>query len=728
MDVVKQGPAAGLELFVSAPRGLEPLLAEELTALAADAVRPARGGVHCRGDLALVYRIGLWSRFGGRLLLPLCQGAAGDADQLYALARQVDWSAHFPVSATFAVDSHVQQSQLRHSQFVALKVKDAVVDSFRAATGQRPDVDSRTPCWRVNVHLYRDQLTLSLDLSGESLHRRGYRCEGGMAPLKEHLAAALLARAGWPAIAARGGAFVDPLCGSGTLVLEAALMAGDGAPGLLRSGFAFEHWCRHDPVLWQQLRAEARRRWQLGMAQVPPLLGFDQNANAVALARINAERAGLSEQVCFESLPLDQLGCRSLPQPAGLVLTNPPYGQRLGTVEQVAGLYRQLGVQLRQAAQGWKLAVLTGAPELGPQLGLRALRKHHFFNGALSCQLLHFVIEPQYYFREPVEASHGLAPVEQLSDGGQMFANRLRKNLRHLGRWARRRQISCYRLYDADLPDYAVAIDLYGEQVQVQEYQAPPECDPRLARRRLREVVTVLPEVLGVSADAVHVKVRQRQRGQAQYQRQDDSGRFFIVEEGGLKFEVNLQDYLDTGLFLDHRQTRELIRDKAAGRDMLNLFAYTGSATVYAAAGGARSTTSVDLSATYLRWARRNLQRNGFDGPAHRFIQADCLAWLAEEQRCYGLIFVDPPTFSNSKRMEGVFDVQRDHVELLTAAAARLDVAGELIFSTNLRRFRLDAAALTAAGLAWEDLGVATLPEDFRRNPRIHSCWRLWRV
>ncbi len=718
-----------LQLFVTAPKGLEPLLHEEITALGGVDPRPTRGGVSCSGSLELVYAICMWSRFGGRVLLPLAQEQVTDEEQLYTLVRSIDWEKHFPCSATFAVDCNAQQSRLHHSQFLALKAKDAVVDYYRERCGQRPDVDVSNPDWRLNLHLYRDQLIVSLDLSGTSLHRRGYRIDTWKAPLKEHLAAALLQRAGWPDIAKRGGALIDPMCGSGTLVLEAALMAADFAPGLLRQHFGFFAWEKHDEKVWQQIRQQAEARRGAGMVSLPPLFGYDSDPRAIAAAEYNMRRAGFEGAVVFQCKELQYLDQSDLAiQPersSGLIIANPPYGERMGEVEELRQLYQQLGERLRTQFDGWSAAIFTGTPELGPELGLRARRKHHFYNGALKCELLHFDINSQTHFRPPVEAAHGLAPVEEISAAAQMFGNRVQKNLKQLRRWAKREGIECYRVYDADLPDYAVAIDIYGNQVHVQEYQAPAEVDPRTARRRLREVITVLPAILDVDGTSVHVKVRQRQRGNMQYEKQDAKNEFFTVNEYGLKFKINLSDYLDSGLFLDHRPLRKILRQKAAGQDVLNLFAYTGSASVAAAAGGATSTTTVDMSATYLGWARDNMRNNGFVGSEHTFVQADCLQWLGGCTSTFGLIFLDPPSFSNSKRMQDTFDVQRDHAKLIQQVSTLLRVGGELIFSTNLRRFKFEVQALTQQGLACEDITRSTIPPDFARNPRIHTCWSI---
>jgi 23S rRNA (guanine2445-N2)-methyltransferase / 23S rRNA (guanine2069-N7)-methyltransferase len=313
-----------------------------------------------------------------------------------------------------------------------------------------------------------------------------------------------------------------------------------------------------------------------------------------------------------------------------------------------------------------------------------------------------------------------------------MFGNRLGKNCKALASWARRESVSCYRLYDADMPEYAFAVDLYqadpegrgGRWLYVQEYAPPATVDRARARARREEAIAMLPEVTGVPMAAIHWRTRRPQKGGAQYEALAQEGERVVVEEGGLKFLVNFTDYLDTGLFLDHRATRARIRDEARGRRFLNLFCYTGAATVCAAAGGAVSTTSVDLSRTYLDWARRNLDINGFRGDAHRLVQEDCLAWLAEDDGArYDLAFLDPPTFSRSKRMARDFDVQRDHVPLVRQAVGRLAPDGLLLFSTNFRKFRLDAEGL--AGLAVRDITRRTIPRDFARDARIHHCFEI---
>jgi 23S rRNA (guanine2445-N2)-methyltransferase / 23S rRNA (guanine2069-N7)-methyltransferase len=418
----------------------------------------------------------------------------------------------------------------------------------------------------------------------------------------------------------------------------------------------------------------------------------------------------------------------------GLLVANPPYGQRMAAADEsdwggeeqaLAALYRLLGTLLRERFVGWRAAVFTARPDLGKQMGLRATRTHSLYNGPIECRLLHFDVAPERFVSNRPRA----LPSTERGEGAAMLANRLRKNAKGLEKWRRRHDVHCYRLYDADLPEYAVAVDVYeGERlwVNVQEYEAPRSVDPKAARRRLREALGVIPEVLAIPDEQLFFKIRRQQKGKAQYERLGEAGRFHEVTENGLRFLVNFEDYLDTGLFLDHRETRRLLGELAAGRRFLNLFGYTGTATVYAAEGGAPSTTTVDMSRTYLEWARRNLALNGFSGSGHELVQAECAQWLGRlGGRPYGLIFLDPPSFSASKRMRGTLDIQRDHVPLIRDTLRLLEPKGTLIFSTNLRRFRIDVDALH--DLSLEDVSAATLPKDFARNPRTHSCWMIRR-
>ncbi|MCB0630146.1 MAG: class I SAM-dependent methyltransferase [Saprospiraceae bacterium] len=305
-----------------------------------------------------------------------------------------------------------------------------------------------------------------------------------------------------------------------------------------------------------------------------------------------------------------------------------------------------------------------------------------------------------------------------------IFANRLRKMARHYDKWARRKGITCYRIYDADVPEFPLAVDRYGQYLHVAEYRRDHPLSQEEYQLWRSGCRAVMQEVLELPADQIFYKEREQQKGRSQYEKRDDRQQEFEVQENGLTFIVNLRDYLDTGLFLDHRITREMARELADGKDTLNLFAYTGSFSVYMAAGGASSTTTIDLSNTYLDWAKRNMERNGFTGREHQFLREDVKEWLARPAvASYDLIILDPPTFSNSKAMEDILDVQRDHVELITACLHRLRPGGILFFSTNFRKFRLDEVALSPlAGI--RDISSATIPQDFR-NKKIHYCWKM---
>lgn len=711
------------DFFATASAGFEPLLAAELAEFGAVHLKPARGGLRFQGTLQVAYRACLWSRTASRILLPLAELPVADSQALYAGVLELPWEEHLAPEGTLSVEFSGSCPGIDHSHYGALRVKDAIVDRFRARCGQRPDVNRRQPDLRIHVQWRDGQATVSLDLSGDSLHRRGYREAPVAAPLKETLAAALLLKSGWPEIAAAGGPLLDPLCGSGTLAIEAAWIAGDRAPGLSREHWGFSGWLGHIPALWSRLLAEARERWAAGQSRIPLILASDHDPKAVRAALINAGQAGVADGLRIERR--EWMSVEPPPGPPGLLIVNPPYGERLGEQDEVAALYIQLGDRLKARFAGWRAALFTGNPDLAKRMGLRAEKAHTFHNGPLECRLLRFRVEPEFFVnREAADQKHRARALEQaIANGAESFVNRLRKNLRHLGRWAKREGVSCYRLYDADLPEYAVAIDRYEQWLHVQEYAPPATIDPTKARERLEQMMIVLPDVLELPPEQIFLKVRQRQRGVNQYQKQAERGGFHEVHEGPARFLVNFTDYLDTGLFLDHRITRQRLGELAKGRRFLNLFGYTGTATVYAALGGAVSATTVDLSATYLDWARRNLELNGLQNPWRRFIQADCREWLTEARERYDLIFFDPPTFSNSQRMDGSFDVQRDHGELLRQALRLLAPGGALIFSTNSRRFRLDRDALAEWRI--EDWSRLTLPPDFARNPKIHQCWKV---
>jgi len=727
-------------LFATTPKAMETILTEELQALGITHIKATLAGVAFQGDLETAYRACLWSRTANRILLVLSSFEVKTQEDLYNGVQAIDWFEHINPDDTFAVSFSSKNSPaINNTHFGALKVKDAIVDQMRAKFNLRPSIDTTQPSIRINVYLHNEIAQLSLDLSGESLHRRGYRDVNIKAPMKENLAAAMLLRCGWPQIAKEQGSLIDPMCGSGTLLLEGAMIAADYAPGLLRNYFGFLGWKKHDAECWKKLSSEAMQRKKIGMEKLPVIAGFDQNRHTVNAALTHIANAGLQNKIHVERRDIEDAEPAESWKP-GLLICNPPYGERLGDEQETAELYKKFGESLKAHFLGWKAAMIISNPELGFRLGIRSQKPITLFNGALECKLLRLNIEEGNFFipkaktqEDRITQAIETSTAEQTEGAGAtMFANRLQKNLKKLSKWARQNRITCYRVYDADLPEYAAAVDIYqGDEtwVNIQEYEPPKSIDQHKADQRLAGLLAEIPQVLGVKREQVFLKIRRKQRSTDQYEKHGDQGRFHVVEEGGCKLLVNFEDYLDTGLFLDHRPIRLMIQQQTKDKRFLNLFAYTGSATVHAAMGGAKSTTTVDMSNTYIGWAKNNMALNKTTGE-HEFIQADCLEWLVQaakqpDSRQYDLIFLDPPTFSNSKRMDDVFDIQNDHVQLINNAVALLAPGGVLYFSTNFRRFKIDLAALS--GLTVKDISAATIPEDFARNPRIHYCWSIQR-
>lgn len=737
-----------LDFLATCPRGLEGLLAEELAGLGASVSRESVASVHGSADRATLYRLCLWSRLANRIILVLGRfDAIEDAAALVAASQDIEWERVLAPDCTLRVDFHGTSEQVRHTRFGAQCVKDGVVERMAACGRSRPVVAPREADIRLYAHLHRERLVLGFDLSGDSLHLRGYRLDGASAPLKENLAAALLLRAGWPERARAGESLYDPLCGSGTLVIEAALIACDIAPNLSRQRFGFHGWCDHDEALWQSLRDEAQKRARAGrQGDVPALAGRDSSPPALAAARANARRAGVEALMHLEGGDATTAPPAGLP--TGLVITNPPYGERLGELPALIALYQGLGAMLRRHMGGWSVALLTGDKKLGHRLGMRAHRHYAFKNGSLDCRLLLIEVHAASDGQGGAPSGEGASdidrgaqkaavaeapakrrvesrasPADSHAAGAQMFANRLTKNRRRLSKWLKRSGVECYRLYDADMPEYALAIDLYGSRVHVQEYAAPATVDADQAERRLMEALGVLPQTLGVAPEHIFLKRRQRQSGRAQYERRDRTGERFEVLEGEARILINLRDYLDSGLFLDHRPVRRWLFENARGARVLNLFCYTATATLQAALGGARESLSIDMSNTYLAWAEENYRLNGLDRRKHRLLREDCLQWLDADGPQFDLIFLDPPTFSNSKKMEEVLDVQRDHVELIERTMARLAPGGVLLFSNNLRRFSLSPAI--GERFEVENLSRRMLDPDFERRPDIHHVFRI---
>lgn len=742
-----------MECYATCPAGLERLLAHELESLGVRRVRPLTGQVSFGETTRDAYRACLWLRMASRVVVVVGRGAAADADELYETVGAVAWEEHLLAQGTFAVDAHGTNAQLRNTRFVALRAKDAVTDRMLAKAGTRPATDTARPDLRLVVRLSRDRASVGVDLAGDPLFRRGYEAARGsartVAPLRADYAAALLATGGWQRLCrARPCCALIPFSGAGTLAVEAASQALDRAPGLLRTRWGLEGWRGHDAGAWAQALEEARERAQDGGAV--QLLLSDARGGCEAAARQALRAAGIDLEPTYSDT-LDSLPEACVPS---LVACDLSWLDEHALAMQTDALGRvSRAAELADGAPACVLATTTltdrvlGAPD-GEQRVIVG-------RGEASIR--------SYEAPRPTGGARVTLPggqdVRVLVPASDQFARRLAKVWRQRRRWARREDVSCYRIYDADLPDYAVSIDLFegsetpGRWLQVYEYAPPRGIDADLARSRLLDVVTIAPRLLDVRPEDTFVRVRTRARGGSQYADEGhgpEPGRrgrgrtegtplppgAHLVDEGGLTFEVNFSGRLDCGLFLDHRDTRALLREMAkrmggSGR-FLNLFAYTGTGTCYAADGGARHTTTVDLSRPSLAWARRNMGRNGFTGPAHEFVQADVIAWVQEQRHGrnrWDLVFCDVPTFSNSSRMRGSsFDVQRDHVELLIGVSRLLARGGTCVFSCNLRSFRIDGQALAKAGVTVEDITDQTIPEDFSRNRRIHACYLVSRT
>lgn len=825
-----------LEFFATCLAGLESMLADELRALGARRVRPLAGGVAFFGRPLDGERVCLWTRLASRVTAVVARVNAGDAALLYAGAYDVAWEDVIASGASIAVRASGTNSELRNTHFTALKVKDAICDALRARTGERPCVDADNPDVVVDVRVRATRATISLDLAGESLYRRTYLDErdGSDAPLACACAAGMLAAAGAAEHLRAGWGFLDPACDVGYAVCEAAGVAADAAPGLLRERWGFFGWARHSEEAWSDELAQADERFEAGLARLlsgssaqssldaPDLdhvriVGVSASSPAIARARAHLRSARLRAVASVEAASLDDAACveerlvrvvsahgaaqvsASANAGSGAHGASEVAGHALATAEASAATAEVSAAAVDEASAAHAceaaasgvspcaddacgaLVVAWAAPLDRSEDDARAISETAAFMAAVrrapagsifaACSTrglaARFKAEPACglevgpqrsvakleVFNEPPrslaritlpDARGGAEHVVEVNDAGAaQFAARLRKVARERRRWAQREGVGCYRLYDADLPEYKVAIDVYeGAErskdsrgktfVHVAEYQAPTSVDPSVARQRFEDVLAVVPVVLDVRPDHVFSKVREHSKGGSQYRSERRRSYVTHVEEAGLLFEVDLSGYLDTGIFLDHRVTRSMVGAEARGARFLNLFAYTGTATVHAAAGGAASTTTVDLSQTYLDWAQRNMELNGFAGRTHEFVRSDVMDWIRaarREGRVFDLIFVDPPTFSNSKAMgRRTWDVQRDHVELLIGVSRLLSRNGAAVFSCNLRSFKPDLEQLERYGVEVEDMTAETIPHDFERNPRIHHCYLVRRA
>ncbi len=724
------------KFFITGHKGLETALFHDVR----DILEPARdkskqikkvyGGVEVSGGLELAYRICLYSRLANRVYLQLAQFKAENEQALYDHVYSIDWSQHLTSRHSFAVSASLSRSNINHSHYASLKVKDAIVDYFRNTVNSRPVIEKQRPDLHVHLNIHKNNAILSLDLSGQSLHRRGYRLQHSGAPLKENLAAALLHQSGWNRQSAQTHSLVDPMCGSGTFAIEAAMIVANIAPGLDREHFGFTRWLQHDKFLWQNCLDAAEQAIEQDFDC--EIIATDVSAKALQIARDNASRAGVEDMIEFRQMDVDALTPDMVSKPA-IIIVNPPYGERLEVEQGLATLYSQMGKIFRGFANA-SVNIISANPDLLHRLRLNRTSKKAVNNGQLKCVFAQFDVGEASTEAKPKTAEARVIEID--NPEANALKNRLIKNDKHLSRWARRNEVSCYRVYDADLPEFAFALDKYTNALNpeqswfhLQEYQAPKTVDVDKAQQRIELAQAVIKKLYDLKDDELFCKLRQRQRGSQQYDKQDKQGELFQVREGAARLLVNLSDYLDTGLFLDHRITRQMVLEQAKDKSLLNLFCYTASVSVQAALGAASQVTSVDMSATYIHWAEENFELNQLDDEQkYRFVTADCLDLLQRPQKYdltekFDLIFLDPPSFSNSKKMREILDIQRDHERLINQSMQLLAEQGKLIFSTNKKGFKLSDKL--SERYVVKEITRQTIPEDFKRRPKIHQCWQI---
>lgn len=722
--------------FASASANQNDLVEREVREAGATEIRTSSGGVEFQADLETAYRFCMWTRCATRLLVLVHRYEGIEStDDLFEYSMRLPWENWLTPEKTFAITETVTDCRwIRNSHFASLRLKDAIVERIRDNfNGERPDVDRDDPDIVFHLHVNRKMVSWYVDFGGRDLSRRGYRKAQTQAVMAEFMAATLLYRSDWykalrnfmDGTVSEAPTMLDPFCGSGTICIEAALMATNTAPGLLKTeNFAFLRLPIHDDDLWQKTVDQAE---SMRVENKCRIIGWDIDSNAIGISRKNAAAAGVKDLIELGIKDFTKITESDTPSERGFIVTDPPYGVRLDSGSAaIRRLYTSIGEKIYNCFCGWYVAILCGNSELLSFIDMKPNRTNALINGGIECQAAHYYVfskEEREQMVERARERRAQRLATPLSSGAQMAANRLKKNMASIGKEMEKQGVTCYRLYDADMPEYSAAIDIYENKwISLQEYAAPASIDPEDAARRLEELILATERTTGIDLDDIYVKKREIQKGANQYGRKSKSSNFYVVNENGHKFLVNFSDYLDTGLFLDHRPVRKLIETMSKDKRFLNLFCYTASATVHAAAGGALSTVSVDASATYLDWAQKNMQINGFNTMNHFFYKDDCLSFLRENHDLFDLIFCDPPTFSNSKA-RNTFDVQRDHGYLIRSCMRHLAGNGTLIFSTNFTRFKMFGELYDDFEI--EDITQSTIGEDFARNSKIHRCYLI---
>ncbi len=701
------------QAFVSCPKHLELLLKDELVNLGATEVAEGLAGVHATATADVWMKAVMWSRLANRIYLKIASNTCANKKDLYEAVMAVEWAKLCQdIPKTLSIKFNGTNKELKNTHFSSQVTKDAICDQMNEAYGFRPKVVKADGHLSVYARLKYKQLDIYQDITGHSLHQRGYRGTNTLAPLKENLAAAILIRAGWPEAAQHNQNLIDPMCGSGTLLTEGWQMACDIAPNSQLKSHALFSWHGFDANQWSQMMMDAEQRAANGMeAFKGQIIGVDHHKDSIKQANDNLANLPHNKRISFQYQTLDKF---RIPPRNNLVVCNPPYGVRLQ--KNYLSSWIQLKDWLSTKVKEGRAAVLTPDESKGWLLGYRTTNSYALMNGNIPIQLRLFEINKAHQLDVPD------GQLFALPAAAQMLANRLKKNKNKLNQWLEKNSIEAYRLYDADLPEYAVAIDCYQNHVHIQEYQAPKSIDPKKAMLHLNHVMLAAQSVLQPKAEKIHLKTRQIQKDKQQYNKLNEEEDRFVINEQGRKYLVDLEQYLDTGLFLDHRWLRNKVAAEAKGLKVLNLFSYTGAISVAAAQGKAQSVTSVDTSKTYLKWAEENFALNGLRNQQHQFIRSDVMSYLYRCKESFDLIIADPPTFSNSHSRDEDWEVQKDHGRLVDACMKLLNPGGVLYFSNNFRKFVLDIDIKEKYIV--ENITENSFDPDFIGS-RIHHCYQV---
>ncbi|QDV69756.1 Ribosomal RNA large subunit methyltransferase K/L [Rosistilla carotiformis] len=743
-----------IDLIATCAFGLEAVVRRELSDLGYVGKVISPGRILFSAPPEAICRANLWLRSADRVLIRLATFEAADFDALFDQTRDLSWSQWLPQDACFPVSAKSHDSQLESVPAIQRTVKKAAVLGMQREFGTEV-LDESGAQYKIEASLIKDVATLTIDTTGPGLHKRHYCDRPALVLVKETLAAALVQLSFWN----RDRPMVDPFCGSGTIVIEAAMIGRRIAPGLGRS-FSAQQWPTLSPAMWENAIEEAMQ------LQLPDLegriIGTDVDGRSLAAARESAVRAGVEGSVHFQT---KSFGALSSNKQYGCVITYTPYEMGGRRNPEQDALYRSIPLVLRRLTT-WSHYVLTPHPRFEQIVGRDADRRRKLYNARTECTYYQFhgpkrprdaaatraaeadspdAAETEGSIQNPPTESVGPMPAAvgvpaarpkptiapafghldaKAHEQAALFRTRLTKRARHLRRLPTRQGVTCFRLYERDIPEIPLVVDRYGDHLHINEYERPHDRDPAQHANWLDLMAKTAGETLEIPKGQTFLKRRLRQSGSSQHEHVASDHYETEVTEAGLRFIVNLSDYVDTGLFLDHRLTRGMVRAEAEGKSMLNLFAYTGSFSVYAAAGGAARTTTVDWSNTYLDWARRNMALNGFDGLEHKYHRESALDFLANQplQPAYDLAVVDPPTFSNSKRTDDVWDVQQGYVDLINAVLPRMQPGGVIYFSSNFRRLKFDPEAIDADEI--REISAQTVPPEYR-NRRIHRCWRI---